>query len=283
MPKLMLLGNSVNRLGGGPTWHDVLVSLAQAAELSSVRNLENKPLPIVYEHVVSRPGVDEGLLKRQLAKSMRMLQPNWAHERALRLGVRHLLTTNYDYSFESAGKTTRKRASLKSERTYSLFRRTKIADMFVWHLHGELDAPWTLLLGFHQYAGYLQKLRHYLTASQKGSPFRAGEPRFEETHSRYSWADLFLRDDVHVAGLTMDYVELPLWWLIAYKLRLSAKGIVCGRTFLYQFREDSDGPDVEIRLDVLRDLGVTVRDVKVNGDWAAAHNKVFDQIEESKG
>ena len=53
MPKLVLLGNSVNRLTGGGAWIDVLTDLAAKAQLPAL-SIVGKPLPIVYEHVVSR-------------------------------------------------------------------------------------------------------------------------------------------------------------------------------------------------------------------------------------
>lgn len=279
MSKLLLLGNSVNRLGAGPSWPDVVQALAGLAHLQHPVAVNGKPLPIVYEHIVCRNGCDENAIKRSLAQSMRSLAPNWAHQRALELASSNLLTTNYDYCFEASSGRGRRRAHLYRESTYSAFRRARVGTRFVWHIHGELDAPRTLLLGFHQYAGYVQKLRAYLTANRKTSPFHRGEQDFESRGVRFSWVDLFLRDDVHIAGLTLDYVELHLWWLIAYKLRIMSKSASCGSTHFYHLREGEERADVLARLSLLEDLGVGVTRIDVKGDWERAHRDVFDRIE----
>ena len=276
MPKLVLLGNSVNRLGGGSAWTDVLNALAARAGLTAGLSLTGKPLPIVYEHVVSRAKCNENALKKHLAKSMFTLCPNEAHRRALALAGRRLLTTNYDYCFELADGGRSERANLQSESTYSAYRRVRVGNRFIWHIHGELRAPRTIMLGLHQYAGYLQKLRGYLTSSKKESPFLAGYVDFEKSGEPFSWVDLFLRDNVHIAGLTMDYVELHLWWLIAFKLRVRRQA--CGATHFYHFKSGRDGA-VSRRLEMMSDIGVHVHKVLVrDGDWKGAHERMFDKI-----
>jgi len=281
MPKLVLLGNSVNRLTGGGAWTDVLKGLAAKAQLTAL-SLRGKPLPIVYEYVVSRSERSEQALKEGLATSMGSLRPNPAHRRALAVAGQQLLTTNYDYCFEFANGGHFERANLKSESTYSAFRRVNLGNRFIWHIHGELNGPRTIMLGLHQYAGYLQKLRNYLTSSRKQSPFLKGSLDFEQSGEPFSWVDLFLRDDVHIGGLTMDYVEIHLWWLIAFKLRVR-KRMPCGATYFYHFKTARDGEGVASRLGMLKDIDVTVQEIPVdNGDWKGAHARMFDKIEVAK-
>ena len=93
MSKLVLFGNSVNRLTGGGTWTDVLSDLGAKAQLTGL-SMRGKPLPIVYEHVVSRSECSEQELKEHLANSMSALRPNQAHHRALAVAGRRLLTSN---------------------------------------------------------------------------------------------------------------------------------------------------------------------------------------------
>ncbi len=276
MSKLVLFGNSVNRLTGGGTWTDVLSDLGAKAQLTGL-SMRGKPLPIVYEHVVSRSECSEQELKEHLANSMSALRPNQAHHRALAVAGRRLLTSNYDYCFELADGGHSERANLQSESTYSAYRRVKVGNRFIWHIHGELRAPRTIMLGLHQYAGYLQKLRGYLTSSKKESPFLAGSVDFEKSGEPFSWVDLFLRDNVHIAGLTMDYVELHLWWLIAFKLRIRRQA--CGATHFYHFKSARDGAGVARRLEMMSDIGVHVHEVVVrDGDWKGAHERMFDKI-----
>jgi hypothetical protein len=113
----------------------------------------------------------------------------------------------------------------------------------------------------------------------KSSRFLAGPLDFEASGKPFSWVDLFLRDDVHIAGLTMDYVEFHLWWLITHKLRLLSNGRSCGATHFYHFAGPDDGHDVTTRLGMLGDLGVRVHNIPVNGDWATAHEQLFNTID----
>ena len=281
MTKVLLVGNSINRLSDGPAWDAVMSDLAAGAGISPAR-IEGKPLPIVYEAIVARAGRDENALKRDLANSMRSMRPNWAHRQLVGMGIPHILTTNYDYCLEAGINAKRSSANLARETTYSAFRRSRCGSLHIWHIHGEIDAPRTILLGLHQYAGYLQKLRGYFTASPKESPFRLGVPNFDFETGRFSWADLFLRDDIHIVGLTMDYVELPLWWLVTYKLRLARTDSLRGATHFYHFDAPGQTGDVAVRLDMLGDLGVDVHRVAVHStepnDWRIAHEEAFAQI-----
>jgi len=74
-------------------------------------------------------------------------------------------------------------------------------------------------------------------------------------------------------------VELHLWWLIAYKLRLMYRSARCGSTHFYHLRESDERADVLARLSLLEDLGVCVSQIDVEGDWQRAHRDVFDRIE----
>ena len=34
-----------------------------------------------------------------------------------------------------------------------------------------------------------------------------------------SWVDLFFTNDLHIFGLSLDFVEIDLWWLLTYRAR----------------------------------------------------------------
>jgi len=123
------------------------------------------------------------------------------------------------------------------------------------------------MLGLHQYAGYLQKLRQYLTTKANGSPFVFGSDEdWEENDRKHSWADLFLRDHVHIVGFGFDYAETALWWLLSYKQRLRSlnkKDVPVGFTTFYQmgnFRRDR-------RLQMMEALGVKVQVISLKSHF----------------
>lgn len=258
MKNILLVGNGPNYLSGDFSWQNAVRVAAQLfRRASEAEQLIKEPLPLVYEALVCGAPSEEGAVKVELARQMQKIRHNECHQELMGLGWRTVLTTNYDYCLEESSGEKFLPKNLAGESTYSLFRRRRSMGHDVWHIHGEVDGPRTMMLGIHQYAGHMQKLRQYLTKRENGSPLVFGEAGWEEGDSKHSWADLFLRDNVHIVGLGLDYSETVLWWLLSYKQRLrhlKKKGVSVGRTTYYQmgnFRSDR-------RLQVMEALGVKV-------------------------
>jgi hypothetical protein len=272
MPSILLIGNGPNYFSGDFSWRNVVRAAAKRMRMNNaVEQIIMEPLPLVYETIASRYPLQERHTKADLAKSMRALRPNDLHRQILALGWRTILTTNYDYCLEAAGSERFASANVKPESTYSLYRRRRSASRSIWHIHGEVSGPRTMMLGLHQYAGYLQKLRHYLTTKTAGSPFMAEGQAWASEDDPHSWADLFLRDDVHVIGFSFDYAETPLWWLLSYKQRLRhLKRLRIGSTTYYQLGKPASS---DKRLRLMMALEVKVKPVPSRhkhpdeGDW----------------
>jgi len=238
---------------------------------STPRELEfvkHKPFALLYEEILlttasAEKHFDEMRVKTQIANLVKALKGNDFHHRVMSCDARHILTTNYDYNLEKATRQQFVQKNLQSETKYSIFRRYGVAKKFVWHIHGEVDAPWTLTLGCDQYVGYLQKLRGYATAErtgQRGSPFKRGEMDFDARGNFiYSWLDVFLRDDVHIIGLGLDFTEIDLWWVLTYKGRLKARGWGVGRTYFHDWHLDDVGDVGQAKRSLLTSLGVEVK------------------------
>lgn len=211
---------------------------------------------MVYETIAAHGLSSEGKIKVDLAKAMRTMKPNRVHEQLMDLRWDTVLTTNYDHCLEDATGKRFIAANLDSETTYSVFRRRQSGTRYVWHIHGDLSGPRTMMLGMHHYCGYVQKLRRYLTTRSE-SPFVSRDPRKIED-GRHSWADLFLRDHVHIVGLGLGYEELLLWWLLGFKYRLKhKKRLPCGDT-TYYFFAGTLSPSMKGRVQLLMAYGVKV-------------------------
>lgn len=224
---------------------------------------------------------------------MEEITPNWIHKELVSIGGTHILTSNYEYTLEAAGGVGRGKAvDFSSETRYSLFRCREVRSKRIWHIHGEIDKPETIMLGYEQYVGYLYKARNYLTLDSKRqstgaydyrSPVIHGRYNFEErTDSIYSWIDIFLRDDVHMVGFTCDYSEIDIWWLLGLKERLRqndrrvAKGINVGRTVFYYFRPAHLSSRLQGQLAALTNFGVECVPVAVKGSYEEAWRKLCD-------
>jgi SIR2-like protein len=260
MAATLLVGNGPNHLTGGASWQNVVRAAARHLRLTNViEQVIDEPLPLVYETMASRYPLRDRETKAVLADRMLSLKPNDVQRRLMNLAWPTVLTTNYDYCLETASSERFASENTARESSYSLFRRWRSGVRSVWHIHGELGRPQTMMLGLHQYAGSLQKMRQYLTVRSAGSPFLAEGSNWTPDEGRHSWADLFLRDDVHIVGFSFDYAETHLWWLLSYKQRLRhLRRVRIGSTTFYQFGKQ---PRSDERLRLMMALDVKVRAV----------------------
>jgi hypothetical protein len=285
----LLVGNGLNQLTGpgGRSWQSVLEELAKLAGRPELAKDSNaKPFAILYEAIVAAQVLNgdksaERLVKENVAHWVAEVPRNDYHERVESLGWRHILTTNYDYNLGPDAKS----ANLRPETKFSVFRRRIHGPSSFWMMHGEVQKPDTIMLGYEHYAGAVQKLRNYLYSGKNGplpysSPFMKGEEYFESLGSTYSWVDVFLRDDIHILGLGLDYTEIELWWLIAFKARLKREKVglrVGSTTFYHIFRGDEKVAAAKTQL--LESLGVTVHFRKVQRrNYAVHYNWALDEL-----
>lgn len=294
MTKSLLIGNGINRVTNkDASWEHVLNALVpDDLTGAALQHMKHKPFTLVYEEILltrlngGKPG-NEKTMKETIAGAVRGLQHNDLHRRVMASGLRHVITTNYDYSFEKASRMSDTRSNLQRENKYSVFRRRLAGNTFVWHIHGEVDSPNTITLGYDQYSGYLQKLRGYATADREatnGSPFKAGKSDFDTVEgSVYSWLDVFLRDDIHIVGLGLDYTEIDLWWALTYKARKKAQGFPVGKTIYHDwFTGEVEEPALAKR-SLLKALSVDVRAKNCHGDFEQAYNTFISEHLETPG
>lgn len=269
MATSLLIGNGINRVTNqDASWEHVLNALVPGTlSGQALEHMKHKPFALVYEEILltrmsNDKRVDEPAMKEKIAELVGGLQFNAFHRRVMDSAVRHVITTNYDYGFEKATRLSYPRRHLLRESKYSVFRRRAIGSKFVWHIHGEVEAPNTITLGYDQYSGYLQKLRSYATADREtknGSPFKMGMIDFDTVEGTvYSWLDVFLRDDIHIVGLGLDYTEIDLWWAVTYKARKKAQGFPVGRTVYHDWYTGEVEEQALARRSLLKALSVEV-------------------------
>ena len=124
----------------------------------------------------------------------------------------------------------------------------------------------------------MQKLRNYFYSGKKGplsysSPFMKGNLDFDDSGEVYSWVDVFLRDDIHILGLGMDYTEIEMWWLIAFKARLmrEKKALPVGSTEFYLFSDGKEEEAAKAKAELMESLEIVVHHRRVKGREYAPH------------
>lgn len=230
--KVLLIGNDINNATSDYSWLNLLTDLIDFAQLTEVPSMENKPFPMFYEEIylssARKYGTKESRLKAYIAAKARRLMPNEIHEEILNLGVKTILTTNYDLTLEQViAKDTRKLKNVGyiKENLYSLFRKNTVKNIDFWHLHGSELSPQSITLGYEHYGGYLQQMRNYVVTGTKGNyskkSFLPISVRLKENQINHeSWIDYFFTHDIDIFGLNFDFVEMHLWWLLTYRARL---------------------------------------------------------------
>ncbi len=284
----LVIGNDINNVVPNNSWKDLLdeiVKFCNAKKL--VTNFDNKPFPLLYEEIflksLKQSHQSERTLKSFIAKKVSTIEPNDIHKRIKSMSVKDIITTNYDFTLE--GKTPKKNNAIIDERLYSVFRHNEIDLIKYWHIHGDCRVPNSINLGFEHYGGQLQQIRNYVATGTNYTSKRISKlpliKRFEKFKlSEYSWIDLFFTTDIYILGLSLDFVETDLWWLLTYRARqifYRQKSSIKNR--IYYFIPNEFADKSKEKIDLLNANGVTVIDTFFGEDRLMYYNQVLDRIE----
>lgn len=223
----LLIANDINNINKGTSWNDLLISIKNKYHVQTLEN-GRKPFPMLYEEIflsaIQQQHMDEKELKTFIADAVSNIQQNELHELIRELSVENIMTTNYDFSL--AGTHPKEKTSLVNETTYSVFRQYHSLNKIYWHIHGDCNNPFSINLGYEHYCGQLQKMRDYVV---NGPNYSASTKIYKASLIRrlqagrqmalQSWIDLFFTTDIHIFGLSLDFVEIDLWWLLTYRAR----------------------------------------------------------------
>jgi len=246
MRNTVLFGNGINRISDNAvSWDDLL------DKIKGLNVFENGKLPntMVYERIFMAQHVtkesqkaDELKIKDTIAQAMKSQNSNEVFELLASMNIENYLTTNYDYAFEKALSIPPEK--LSTEDIYSLRRKRKYSTTngakYLWNIHGEIDHPKSIMLGLDHYCGSVSKIDSYVKGNYKRTVSGKSvtvEPMVKKLESNSycftSWVDLFFSTNVHIVGLSLDYSETDLWWLLNKRARYSADGLVSNRIYFY--------------------------------------------------
>ena len=246
MHNTILFGNGINRISdNAETWDDLLDKIKGVNQFSN----GNLPNTMVYERIFmekhdpnKNQKNDELEIKNSIAGAMQSQKPNEIFELLALVDADNYLTTNYDYAFEkSLGITPEKLStediySLRRKRKYTLSNGTK----YLWNIHGEIDQPKSIMLGLDHYCGSVSKIDAYVKGNYKHTVDGISQdikPMLtklkNESYCFTSWVDLFFSSNVHIIGLSLDYSETDIWWLLNKRARFAADGLINNKVYFY--------------------------------------------------
>lgn len=242
--KTVLLGNGILRVNESstifPSWAKVLETLSEKYAVP-LNDISQKPLPLVFEKIrlqLVRDNQNPNILLKEVANLTKGSGSSTYLIDVYSGLTKHTLTTNYGFFVEMGmGYRLPVRALFNKkvdEKYYSLFRNeTDQKGKTLWRIHGVAEKPNSLLLGYGHYAKYMGQVKDYLYKGIKfadfkdviRSPLMGKSPNFnfEKNAEIYSWIDIFLKDELHIIGLGLDFSEIILWWLLSEKMNLHAK------------------------------------------------------------
>ena len=194
-----------------------------------------------------------------------------------------VLTTNYTYELEAALNPSYPGSSVETKRKYAAVTENKSDAKYlihtfnsvrpdspdIWHIHGELRCPNSIILSHDEYARYTYRIIEYMKS--RGNSYCA----CEQALNFQSWIDYFILGNVYILGLSMDFAEFDLWWLLSRRLREKAP---CGRIIFYEARKEEN----KYKQMALIDSGVEVETCGMIGekdiDYNLFYGKAIDDI-----
>ena len=272
MMQSILFGNGLNRvIEDKPSWDQLIKSLSTVEWETKISNtlkyeaiLLNNPYrqkDQIKESVYGEAGVQiiendnrlvnlkggltETGLKLLIAEKLKEFSSNEVFASLSKIPVDCFITTNYDHAFlKTFDKgSVRKNSGLRAEKIYSLRRNYVIKmgpdkNVLYWPIHGDVDAPASIMLGYDHYCGSLSKIDGYV----KGN-YIAPNGKVDSLVKRLglypmeliSWIDLLFISDIHILGLNLGYEETDLWWLLNRRARIlwSTPDLIDNKIYYY--------------------------------------------------
>jgi len=280
---ILLIGNDINNMSKGQSWKDLLNDIVKFCLPDGCIQLDDrKPFPLLYEEIfltaIRQEHIREVELKSFIAEKTLKIEQNDIHAAIRDLAPAHILTTNYEFTLE--GEIPSQSDGLILERIFSIFRKYKIGNTNYWHIHGDCLNPLSINLGFEHYGGQLQQMRNYVVSGTTYTSPQAPRKSLVQRISQHlsvkddSWLDLFFTQDIHIFGLSLDFVETDLWWLLTYRARQKfQKNTIPVKNALYYYIPAELAPGAKFKLEML-----VANDVKVIEITAADKRAYYEEV-----
>lgn len=298
--KTILFGNGLNYMSKNHiSWKQLL------NKIKGDNLFENGKLPntMIYERsIIGNPisfdtlTQKEEAIKKDIAEMLKNFPSNLFFDKLAEINAENYLTTNYDYafletyksnsSFEIHNKSTEGIYSIRRHK--DIFKRGRIKAK-IWHVHGEIDTPPSIMLGLDHYCGSVAKIDSYVKGRYEYQVEKiaiktpsiieklSDRTKFDQT----SWIELIFNSDVHIIGLGLDFSEIDLWWVLnkraRFKLDIQTKELVNNKIVFYTTSEDID------QQELLKTLDIEIVHTKLDGskeEYSNAYNKILTQIQE---
>lgn len=244
MGRTLLIGNGLNRcIEGSVSWGDLLKDIANEYGVDYSAEI---PMPLEFERIIdnflaknpNHSGVHEEIKDKIVKKMTRVSLPeNSVHLLIKAINPSAIMTTNYDnlleYVYDSSYVFSgNKQPKYLSEKT------SDIEGTWFYHIHGVIDNPKSICLGYEHYIGVVQKLRNEINTDKKET--QQNEPKMSilrrlsgiKDSTELKWGERFYKDDIDIIGLSLDTCEIDLWWILTHRAFLYFTNHQSARTWI---------------------------------------------------
>ncbi|MBQ6479170.1 MAG: hypothetical protein IJI44_07385 [Erysipelotrichaceae bacterium] len=262
-PRVLLLGNGLNRSFGGVSWDGLLDEIKDKESFRSDACNYLMPMPLKAVMLTKNKlaekmaEVVEEADRKNADKSRKIAWDSFSktnHELRSKINLLingnfdYVLTTNYGYEIETSlldldgikPKQIQKLMNFyevdNAQKQFLLNTFNLVNDIPIWHIHGEARKPGSMILGNFYYGKNLRRCVERLDGSLdrkingKIVEFRKNM-KDRKPQKIGSWVDAFILGDVYVLGLGLDFSESDIWWLIECKCNNKD---ISGTTTLYE-------------------------------------------------
>lgn len=291
----ILFGNGLNRLSQiNQSWEELLNDIKGSQQFIN----EELPNTMIYERILfERPlRIENNILdeefsvKERIAEAYKKVVIHPIYKDLYSLNAHNYLSTNYDYAFrDSISKAfSYKYFNKSTEDIYSIRRKIEIVEnggpsTNIWHIHGEVKYPKTIMLGLDHYCGEIGKIDNlikgkyeYVVRGKNIKLKSIKEKLVLNEPDGVSWVELFFTSNLYILGFSFDYSEIDLWWVLTKRARLIRESEVGNKikNKIYFYCSSIE----ESKKGLLKSLGVEVVEIVRKGNYESNYRDMIDDI-----
>ena len=282
-PKVLLIGNGLT-YGTSIPWGELIKRVSRTGvDVSQYEEIDSKGGHIKFQvpNTILTMATSDIKDKDRHRKytdilNLQTYPINQNIQRLMEIPFDAVLTTNYTYELEASLHERYTRLKPTSKRKYAAttkkeadakyllhtYNRVSQTGPDIWHIHGELRCPSSMILSHDEYARHISRVLQY--NQKRGNDYE----KYRQEMRFKSWIDYFLLGDVFIIGLSMDFSEFDLWWLLGRRLREKTE---CGSIVFYEPMKEEN----RYKQLALADCGVTVENCNVNIDLGGTYDQFY--------
>lgn len=251
---------------GGLDWDGLLGKVAENLSISLPQNpsMTARWETMVQEYAAhhdQQANLSEDALRKEVCCTLAGRSHQETHLLVMQQKYRDMLTLNFgsllaqstkgaslqfaSYKTQKTKETGKdllqKRTSRRHRQYYSCQLKNGIQSR-IWHPHGIVEDPETIVLGIRDYGVYIEELRRAFGVFKRdekkffhplGNPHnREALEEWEQTRRSHeqeefgslcSWLELFMLSDLMFVGCGLGQDEFPLWWVLHQRARNFAR------------------------------------------------------------